>query len=121
MLYPIKLPVSFDEVSYYRNEYRGDLIVTRGILYYFPHTRVAASHFSPEIGGGDVAEAIGVAGNFVPFLALAPHLHAAVDKSVKIGKFFGRFFLPSVNSPRIRNSKLWTGRDTNEVLQKLLD
>ncbi|MEJ7862375.1 MAG: hypothetical protein WKF90_12160 [Pyrinomonadaceae bacterium] len=30
----MKLPISFEEVSYFKNEYRGDLIVTKGVLYY---------------------------------------------------------------------------------------
>ena len=60
----MKLPVSFDEVSYFKNQYRGDLIITRGILYYFPHTRVRASRSAPELGGKDAAEAIGFIDKF---------------------------------------------------------
>jgi len=83
----MRLPVSFDEAAYYSGEYRGDLIITRGIMYYFPHTRVSASHFSTEIDGADTAEAIGFIGSFfVPIIAIAPHLHTAADKSVKLAE-----------------------------------
>ncbi|MEP7074786.1 MAG: hypothetical protein ABI878_03165 [Acidobacteriota bacterium] len=118
----MRLPVSFDNVSYFQNEYRGDLIVTKGIVYYFPHTRVAASHSAPELGGKGVAETVGFIGSFLrPAVGLAPLLHTAADKSIKIGKFFGRIFLPKMNSPRIRNIDLWSGRELDEALQKNLD
>jgi hypothetical protein len=37
-LFHMSLPVSFDNVPYYKGAYGGDLIVTRGVLYFFPHT-----------------------------------------------------------------------------------
>jgi hypothetical protein len=118
----MKLPVSFDEVSYFKNEYRGDLIITSGILHYFPHTRVSASHFTPEIGGKDAVEAIGwIGGNFVPTVGSAPYLHTAAEVSVKLGKFLRRFFLPSMNSPKIRKANLWSGREPDVALQNILD
>ena len=118
----MRLPVSFDEVSYFKNQYRGDLIVTKGILYYFPHTRVAASHSAQELGGKNVAETVGFIGSFLtPAMGLAPLLHTAADKSVKVGKFLGRIFLPKMNSPRIRKIGLWSGRELDEALQKTLD
>jgi hypothetical protein len=33
----VLLPISFDNVPYFHSEYRGDLIVTHGVIYYFPH------------------------------------------------------------------------------------
>jgi len=118
----MRLPVSFDEAAYHNGEYRGDLIITRGIMYYFPHTRVSASHFSTEIDGADTAEAIGFIGSFfVPIIAIAPHLHTAADKSVKLGKLVRRVFLPTINSPRIRKANLWSGLELNEALQSKLD
>ena len=36
------VPVSFDNVSYFRNEFRGDLIVSQGVIYFFPHTNLSA-------------------------------------------------------------------------------
>ena len=35
------LPVRITDVSYFDNAYRGDLIITRGVLYYFPWVNVA--------------------------------------------------------------------------------
>ncbi len=34
----MRLPDAFDDVWYFRGEYRGDMIVTEGVLYHFPHT-----------------------------------------------------------------------------------
>ena len=115
------MPISFDDVSYFNNEYRGDLIVTKGILYYFPHTRVAFSRRTPEIGGKETAGLIGIVGLFEPFLEVVPWLHVAADKSVKIGKLVRRTVWPSMNSPRIEKQHLWNGRETSEELQTLLD
>ena len=115
------LPISFDDVAYYRNEFRGDLIITHGVIYYFPHTRVSAARFSHEIGGKDGAEVIGALGNLVPILSMAPHAHTVADKAVKIGKFLKRACLPSINNPHIRKLRLWSGRDSSETLQHLLD
>jgi hypothetical protein len=39
---------AIDDVSYYRNQYRGDLIVTSGVLYCFPQTNVAAAKLEPK-------------------------------------------------------------------------
>jgi len=115
------LPISFDDVAYYRNEFRGDLIITHGVIYYFPHTRVSAARFSPEIGGKDGAEVIGALGNLIPILSMAPYAHTIADKAAKIGKFLRRACLPSVNSPHIRKLRLWSGRDSSETLQHILD
>lgn len=117
----MKLPISFEDVSYFSNEYRGDLIVKKGVLYYFPHTRVAASRHAQEIGGKETADLIGVVGSLIPFFGAVPWLHTAADKSVKIGKLVRRILRPSVNSPRIKKQHLWSGRETNEALQQRLD
>lgn len=69
----MKLPISFDDIPYFNNEYRGDLIVTKGVLYYFPHTRVAASRHAPEIGGKETADLIGVAGSLMPLFTVVTY------------------------------------------------
>jgi hypothetical protein len=117
----MKLPISFEEVSYFNNEYRGDLIITKGVLYYFPHTRVVAARHSEELGGKETMEVFNLLGNFIPLLGTVPWIHAVADKSVKIGKFLRRKFRPTTNSPRIRKSNLWRGNETSESLQKILD
>ena len=117
----MKLPISFEEVSYFNNEYRGDLIVTRGVLYYFPHTRVNYARSSEELGGKDAMAVFELMGNFVPLIGAVPWFRTAADKSLKIGKFLKRKFRPTINSPRIRKDKLWRGNETSENLQGVLD
>ncbi len=118
----MKLPISFDEVSYFNNEYRGDLIITKGVLYYFPHTRVIHARYADELGGKDAMPIFELLGNLAPFLGTVPWIRASADKSVKFGEFLKRTFRPTTNLPRIRKNHLWRGGgDTNENLQKILD
>ena len=117
----MKLPISFEEVSYFKNEYRGDLIVTKGVLYYFPHTRVNYARHADELGGKDAMVIFDLLGNLSPFFATVPWLRVIADKSVKTGKFLKRTFRPTTNSPNIRKNHLWRGNETNESLQKVLD
>jgi hypothetical protein len=117
----MRLPISFEEVSYFNNEYRGDLIVTAGVLYYFPHTRVNYARRADELGGKDAMAVFELLGNIVPGLGALPWLRAAADKSVKVGKFLKRNFRPTVNSPKIRRANLWRGNETSESLQTVLD
>ena len=117
----MKLPVSFEEVSYFKNEYRGDLIVTKGVLYYFPHTRVKYARYADELGGKDVMPVFDLLGNLAPIFATVPWIQAVADKSIKAGKTLKRTFRPTINSPQIRKIHLWRGSDTNENLQTVLD
>lgn len=117
----MNLPISFEEVSYFNNEYRGDLIVTKGVLYYFPHTRVKYQRFAEELGGKDKMVIFDLLGNFAPILGTVPLLRAAADKSVKAGKFLKRAIRPTTNSPRIRKIQLWRENEADEKLQAILD
>jgi len=117
----MKLPISFEEVSYFKNEYRGDLIVTKGILYYFPHTRVIHARYADELGGKDAMSLFNLLGNLAPVFGTVPWIRASADKSIKLGKFLKRTFRPTTNSPRIRKIQLLRGNDTNEDLQTILD
>jgi hypothetical protein len=117
----MKLPISFEEVSYFKNEYRGDLIITKGILYYFPHTRVKYQRLEDELGGKDAMPVFELLGNLAPIFGFVPWLRVVADKSVKAGKFLKRTFRPTTNSPHIRKINLWCGNDTNEKLQVILD
>ncbi len=117
----MNLPISFEEVSYTKNEYRGDLIVTKGVLYYFPHTRVSYAKYDEHLGGKDFMVIFDVLGNFAPILGTVPLIRGVAEKSIKAGKFLKRTFRPTTNSPRIRKSRLWRGNETNELLQKVLD
>ncbi len=117
----MKLPISFEEVSYFNNEYRGDLIITKRVMYYFPHTRVTHARYSEEIGRKEGMVIFDLLGNFAPIFGTVPWIRVAADKSVKAGKFLKRTFRPTTNSPRIRKTHLWRGNDTNEKLQIVLD
>ncbi len=117
----MKLPISFEEVSYFNNEYRGDLIITKGVMYYFPHTRVKYARHADEIGGEDTMVIFDLLVNLSPIFATVPWLRVAADKSIKTGKLLKRNFRPTTNSPRIRKNGLWRGNESNENLQKILD
>jgi len=117
----MKLPISFEEVSYFKNEYRGDLIVTKGVLYYFPHTRVKYARYAEELGGKDAMPLFDLLGNLAPIFGAVAWIRVAADKSVKAGKFLKRTFRPTTNSPQIRKNQLWRDNDTDEKLQALLD
>lgn len=117
----MNLPISFEDASYFNNEYRGDLIVTTGILYYFPHTRVKYARHADELGGKDAMAIFNLMGKLSPFFGAVPWLRTAADKSIKTGKFLKRTFRPTTNSPRIRKQNLWRGNDTNKNLQNILD
>ncbi len=117
----MKLPISFEEVTYFNNEFRGDLIITKGVLYYFAHTRVNYARQADELGGKDAMAVFEVLGNFVPGFGAVPWLRTAADKSVKVGKFLKRKFRPTTNSPKIRQENLWRGGESSEILQSALD
>lgn len=115
------LPISFEEVSYFNNDFRGDLIITKGVIYYFPHTNVGSARYSQEIGGKDGLVVFELLGNLAPILGTVPWLHAAADKSVKAGKFLKRAFRPTTNSPKISKLGLWRKNVANEELQRIFD
>ena len=115
------LPISFDETSYFNNEYRGDLIITEGAIYYFPHTRVSYARHSDELAGRETAEIIGALGSAIPLLGTVPWVRTAADKTVKLGKMIRRTFHPSINRPRIAEKGLWSGRLTSAQVQRSLD
>lgn len=117
----MRLPISFEEVSYFKNAYRGDFIITAGVFYYFPHTNVEQDRYS-ELAG---KEAVGTAGNLlgfiIPIFSASAFGFAIVEGSWKILKFMKRTFRPTINCPKIREKHLWIGNETNEALQKRLD
>ena len=117
----MNLPISFEEVSYFNNEYRGDLIVTKGVLYYFPHTRVKHARYADELGGKDVMPVFELLGNLAPLFGTVPWIRVIADKSIKAGKTLKRTFRPTINSPQIRKIHLWRGNDSSENLQEILN
>lgn len=117
----MRLPISFEEVAYFKNQFRGDLIVTKGAIYYFPHTRVSFARFSDELGGKERMVFFDLLGNFLPILGAVPFFRGVADKTLKLGKFLKRVFLPTINRPQIKKIGLWNLNDTNESLQIKLD
>lgn len=118
----MKLPVSFEETSYFKSEYRGDLIVTTGVLYYFPHTRVSHARYDNDaLGGREKAEMIGLAGALLPLAGAAPTLYALANNSVKFARFLKRVFRPSMNSPRPVHLKVALKSGSQKILQQILD
>lgn len=117
----VKLPISFEEVPYYNNEFRGDLIVTTGVLYFFPHTRVVANRYAAEIGGKDAAVLFGRIGMVVPGFGALAKIHTMMDKSVKFAKFIRRTTKPRINEPRMEFLRPYLSGSSCQKLQRLLD
>lgn len=110
----MRLPVSFDDVAYFRKEYRGDLIITHGVIYYFPHTNVAlekARENAPRPVDG-VAPFMGPAGEAIS-VGLAFYRAAA--------GLWGKLRRPTINQPRLRSAGLWAVGASSPELQSLLD
>ena len=110
----MRLPLSFDDVWYFRREYRGDLVVTDGVLYYFPHTNATlekARRNAPDPFDG-VAPFLGAAGEAV---GLGLGLYRAA------GGLWRRLRTPTVNRPRLRESGLWTVGASSRDMRALLD
>ncbi|HEV2705329.1 MAG TPA: hypothetical protein VGV59_05360 [Pyrinomonadaceae bacterium] len=96
----MSLPISFDDTPYFKNEYRGDLVITRGVIYYFPHTNVARER-------GERAKLLGPPG-------LDDVLLDYLVTKVKV-------LTATTNKPRLRALGLWREGDTSESLQPRLD
>ncbi len=117
----MRIPISFDEVAYFNNAYRGDLIITEGIIYYFPHTNVEQDRYS-ELPGKEEVWTIGrLLGFVVPILAMSGHTYALFEILWKTSKFLRRTFRPTNNRPRIREKQLWFGEDSSKILQDRLN
>jgi hypothetical protein len=98
-----KLPISFEEVPYFKNAFRGDLIITLGVIYYFPRTNTSIR----EKKGWETLlhHLFGFAGIGVDFLLRAAW---AVTRT-------------TVNRSRLRKEDLWQEGDTSSMLQTRLD
>lgn len=95
------LPMSFDNVSYFGDEYRGDLIITQGIIYYFPHTNMALQ--KKEMGYGSFA-GLGLLGVLLDLIS--PFL---------------RELVATTNKPDLRDVGLWRNGESSQSLQARLD
>jgi hypothetical protein len=102
----MSLPVTFDNVPYFGNEYRGDLVITHGVIYYFPHTNVSLE--KKKNAGYDAIP--GFASHFgllsLPFLLLG-----ALIKELR----------STINEPKLRKLGLWKDGESSQALQSRLD
>jgi hypothetical protein len=99
------VPISFDNVSYFRNEFRGDLIVTQGVLYFFPHTNLSAekpkrSYHPPA----NLALFLGPAGDIMN-LGIG-----VIDKLFDLWDWFAR---GTINQTRLKEKGLWPPAPAN--------
>lgn len=96
----MRLPISFDDTPYFKNEYRGDLVITRGVIYYFPHTNVSREKNERR--------------KTTRQFSLGSLL---LDKLVVLIKQWAA----TMNNPKLRESGLWKEGETSESLQARLD
>lgn len=114
----MRLPISFDDASYFRDEFRGDLVVTTGVLYYFPHTNVAAEKRRKKLGAGDGIDFVappllGTVGEVVAPFGLGKLAYARAR--LLLGK-------PTLNRPRLLGGRgAWPAGASCAELQRLLD
>lgn len=110
----MRLPVSFDDVWYFRREYRGDLVVTDGVLYYFPHTNSTlekARQAAPDPVDG-----------VTPFLGAAGEALGVGFGLYRVAaKLWRKLRPPTVNRPRLRQEGLWMVGASSRDMQALLD
>ena len=97
----MSLPMTFDDVSYFGNEYRGDLVITHGIIYYFPHTNVALER---KNRGYRATEHLGL-------MAIPFDLLAALIRELQT----------TTNKPKLRKIGLWRDGEPSQSLQTRLD
>ena len=97
----MSLPMSFDDVPYFGNEYRGDLIITHGVIYYFPHTNVALER---KKRGYRATDHLGL-------IALPFDLLGMLIKELRT----------TTNNPKLRELGLWKEGESSQSLQARLD
>lgn len=110
----MRLPLSFDDTWYFRREYRGDLVVTEGVLYYFPHTNATlekARRNAPDPVDG-----------VLPFSGPAGEAFDVGFGLYKAARdVWRKVRTPSVNQPRLKKEGLWVVGASSRDLQALLD
>lgn len=111
----MKHAISFDDIPYFRNQFRGDLIVATGVLYYFPHTNVSAAKVEtrdmPADLVGSVAHLFGSAGLLVGLVIAVSDSRSTLRRALRA----------STNQPELRKSGLWREGEASQVLQQRLD
>lgn len=111
----MRLPISFDDAAYFRKEYSGDLVITHGVIYYFPHTNMSLKKTKKgfRLDPFDVLTAfMGVAGEII-------HLSRALYRGG--GGLWRQLRGPTINEPRLKGSGLWVAGASSQQMQALLD
>jgi hypothetical protein len=111
------LPAAFSAVSYYDDEYRGDLIVTDGVLYFFPQQRTGYDKI--YLFGGIIDRII----NWI-YRMIFLFLGAGLQDIIEIFAILGRFVFRNakrVNRPKIAKIGLWQDDHTSQQLRTRLD
>ena len=102
------LPMSFDDVAYYKRSFNGDIIITHGVMYYFPNTKLIEQK-EKNLQGWNRATRYGGL------------LFLIGDLVVYLGTLVGAEVKATVNQSLLRNEGLWLDKDTSQSLQARLD
>ena len=100
----VMLPISIDDVSYYNDAFLGDLIITHGVIYFFPNT-VAPSK---ELRRVEVIGAI-----FDHFGPIGSALSLFIDLLAKE--------LRTINNSALHKSGLWKQFESEEQFKSKID
>lgn len=114
----MSLPVSFSEVSYYDDEYRGDLIVTEKAIYFFPRKR--AGYDKIYLFGGVFDRILNWLFKSVMMFVSGVGLMDIVE-FIKTFLRFTKRSSRSGNLPQIAEIGLWREGQTSAELQRKLD
>jgi hypothetical protein len=116
MIRPMRLPISFDHVPYFRNQFRGDLIITHGVIYYIPHTNVAAEKLEKK---DRMPAELGIATEFLGPVGFLINLGSlALNKLLDVKEKLSR---PTINQPQLKDAGFWNELVASPELQKQLD
>ena len=102
------LPVSFEDVSYFKRTYGGDLIITDGVIYYFPNTNLA-DQTNKNLSGWNRMTLYGGL------------LFLVDDLAIILGTAWRSQMGATMNSPLIKEAGLWRDGDSSKALQDRLD
>jgi hypothetical protein len=98
------LPLSIDDVSYYNKAFVGDLIITPGKIYFFPHAKAERKESRAIDAASALGEHAGLIGVVIGLIV------AVVSKELR-----------TTNKSQLHKNGMWKAYDTNEELQSRLD
>lgn len=107
----MRLPISFDHVPYFRNQFRGDLIITSGVIYYIPHTNVAAEKLEKK---DRMPKKLSIAAAFLGLDGLAQLGGVVLNVKERLSR-------STINQPQLKTTGLWSELVESPQLQKHLD